>query len=54
MSRERPPAPEGRKRPYRRPTVTSERVEETVLAVRCKKTPSTPGPQCQLIKKFYG
>lgn len=42
------------KRRYRRPTVTSERVDETVLALRCKKTPATPGPQCQLIKKFYG
>ncbi len=42
------------KRPYRRPTVISEKVEETVLAVRCKKTPQTPGLTCQAAKKFYG
>ena len=42
------------KRPYRKPTVTSERVEETVLAARCRKTPTTPGPTCQAAKRFYG
>lgn len=42
------------KRPYRKPTVTSERVEETVLATRCKKLASTPGPTCQSAKRTYG
>ncbi len=47
--------PSNRKRkPYRRPTVTSERVEETVLAVRCKKQPANPSFNCQAAKKFYG
>lgn len=46
--------PSRKRKPYRRPTVTSERVEETVLATRCKKEPTNPSFNCQQVKRFYG
>lgn len=43
-----------KRKPYSRPIIRSERVEETVLATRCKKQPSNPDFNCQLVKRTYG